>query len=306
MPRDDTRENALVYLDESRHGGIGHLSHITPHGRSDDAFDRPLPWRALLRYSDRRVCDPLDALFLDLRASGSLRSGNPGLRVCIGDHSGIFAQTDLRIPRHGGRNDLHCVYRYECMGPPHVHDRYDFLHQQLFRSYDDGYRGPHRHKDFQLARHDVGRKDPVQDGDAVLHRIPVPVPDCRAHRCDDVRRAVRLATRQFLFRCRPLSLCDRGWDFVLPFWRVLLLVSENDWNEAERNAGQASLLALRDRFSPDVLLNARSWVAWHAAAYLHVRTRAWLGNMESDRNDWGLHSGHRHTRIYSEPCSFLL
>ena len=144
------------------------------------------------------------------------------------------------------------VYRYECVGPPHVHDRYDFLHQQLFRSYDNGYRGPHRHKDLQLARHDVGWKDPVQDGDVVLHRIPVPVPDCGAHRCDDVRRTVRLATRQFLFRCCPLSLCDRGWDLVLSFRRVLLLVPENDGNEAERNAGETPFLALRDRFSPDV------------------------------------------------------
>jgi len=49
----------------------------------------------------------------------------------------------------------------------------------FFCVYDNGYRGPYRHQDLQLARHDVGRKDPVQDADDLLHRIPAPVPDRR-------------------------------------------------------------------------------------------------------------------------------
>jgi len=39
-----------------------------------------------------------------------------------------------------------------------------------------------RHKDIQLAGHDVGREDPVQDADVVLHRVSVPVSDRRPHR----------------------------------------------------------------------------------------------------------------------------
>src|SRR6267142_747936 len=252
MSRDEAQPDAAAGLVEPGHGRDGYPGRIASYRSSDHAFDRPLPWRALLRYAGRRLCNPLDALLLDLRASGSLRSDYSGLRLCIRDHSSIFAQTDLWIPRHGSRNDLHWVHRFERLGASHVHDRDEFLRQQLFCVYDNGYRGPYRHQDLQLARHDVGRKDPVQDADDLLHRIPAPVPDRRAYRRHDVCCTLRLATRQLLLCRCPFPLRDRGRDPVLPFRRVLLLVSENHGKAIERNPGQTPFLALRDRFSPDV------------------------------------------------------
>jgi len=63
--------------------------------------------------------------------SGSLRSDYSGLRLCIRDHSSIFAQTDLWIPVMVAATI--CIgSSVERLGASHVHDRDEFLRQQLF------------------------------------------------------------------------------------------------------------------------------------------------------------------------------
>ncbi len=52
-----------------------------------------------LRHAGRRLGRALDALLLDLRPSGSLRSGDSRLRLRLRDRSGVFAQGDLRLSR---------------------------------------------------------------------------------------------------------------------------------------------------------------------------------------------------------------
>src|SRR5712672_34423 len=127
-----------------------------------------------------------------------------------------------------------------------------YSRQRFFRVHDHGDRGSDRHQDLQLARHDVGRENSVQDTDDFLHRIPLPISHCRTYGRDDGRSTVRLATRQFLLRGRTLSLCDRGQNSVLHFWRVLLLVSQSHRTNAERNSWKTSFLVVCDRVSSDV------------------------------------------------------
>jgi len=134
----------------------------------------------------------------------------PRIRVCVRDHPGIFTQTDFRISGDGRGNDLHRLHWYERLGPSHVHDRHELQCQRFCRVHDHGHRRSDRHQDLQLARHDVGRQDPVQDTDAFLHRIPF---QFLIAGLTGVMMAVApfdLATRQFLLRGRALSLRDRG------------------------------------------------------------------------------------------------
>ena len=88
-----------------------------------------------------------------------------------------------------GGHGVHRLREHERVGAPHVHHRNELVRQQLFRDHHDGGRRSDGNQDLQLARHDVGRKNPIQDADAVLDRIPVPVPDRRADRHHAVQRA---------------------------------------------------------------------------------------------------------------------
>ena len=101
---------------------------------------------------------------------GSLRAGDSRLRVHVRDHSGVLAETHVRLSGHGGGDGRDRVREHERVGAPHVHDRDELLRQQLLRDHHHGRGRSDGHQDLQLARHDVGREDPVQDADAVLHR----------------------------------------------------------------------------------------------------------------------------------------
>src|ERR1700730_6707802 len=194
----------------------------------------------------------MDALLLDFRAPGSLRSGYPRLCVCLRNYSGIFAQTDFRIPGDGGRNGLYWLRQHDRLGPSHVHDRYELHVQHVFCIDDDDYRRSDWHQDLQLAWRDVGREDSVHHGDALLPGIPVSVFDRRPYRHHARHRTFQLAAWQLLLRYCALPLCDRGRNHVLSFWGVLLLVSQSHWTDARRNSGQTAFLVVPHRVSPDV------------------------------------------------------
>ena len=61
------------------------------------------------------------------------------------------------------------------------------------------------------------------------------------------------------------------------FARILLLVPEGDRQDVQRDAGQAALLAVRDRLPPHVRFHAHPRTAGHAAPHLHLRARPWMG-----------------------------
>jgi len=173
--------------------------------------------------------------------------------------------------------------------------------------YDNGYRGPYRHQDLQLARHDVGGK--IQFKAPMLFCIGFLLQFLIAG-----LTGVMMSVAPFDWQLRQLLLCrcpfplrDRGRDPVLPFRRVLLLVSENHGKAIERNPGQNSISgSSRSVFTLTFDSMHIPGLLGMAAPYLHVRTRAWLGNMESDRNDWRFVQGIATLDICCEPCSFLL
>src|SRR5438093_455931 len=124
----------------------------------------------------------LDALLLDIRTSRGVHPDYPLFCFYVGNRPGIFPKTDFRIPGHGRSHGLYRLREHECVGAPHFYNRDELLRQQLFRDHFDAGRCSDGNQDLQLAWHDVGREDPIQDTDAVLHRISVSVFDRRPHR----------------------------------------------------------------------------------------------------------------------------
>ena len=68
------------------------------------------------------------------------------------------------------------------VGASHVRGRDDAGWQRVFRHLHDVGKYSDRHQDFQLARDDLGRQDPLAGADAVLARVSLPVFDRRADR----------------------------------------------------------------------------------------------------------------------------
>jgi Cytochrome C and Quinol oxidase polypeptide I len=83
LPRNDAGKNAADRLALSRHGRHGHSGDFAAYGGSADVERRSLSRRAFLRYASRRLCNAVDAFLLDFRPSGSLRSGDPRVRVHV-------------------------------------------------------------------------------------------------------------------------------------------------------------------------------------------------------------------------------
>src|SRR4029077_17172283 len=150
--------------------------------------------------------------------------------------------------------------------------------------------------------YDVGWQAAVQDTDAFLCCVYLPVPDCRTYRHYAFRRAVQLATEQLVLCCCAFPLRDRWRDSLHHFWRLLLLVSENDRSHVPREARQAPFLAVRDRVPFDVRPHARSWHSRHAAPHLYIRARSGMGHLEFAHHNWRFFSDHCHACLHLEPC----
>src|SRR6266446_7494872 len=280
LPRNDAGEDAPARLAEPGHGRAGNPGGQPAHRRPDHAARRPVPRGTLLRHPGRRLRRPLDALLLGVRPSRGLRARHPRLRFRLRDHPGLLAQGHVRLPSDGRRDGRNRVHQHERVGAPHVHRGNDVGGEHLLRLDYDGDRGADRDQDLQLARHDVGRKDLFQGADAVLHRLPLPVPRRGPDGSDDVLRAIRLAARQLLLRGRSLPLRDRRGNPVLHLLGFLLLVPEGHRPHVQRNARESALLAVRHRLPPDIRLHARARSARDAPAHLHVRAGTGLGHME--------------------------
>src|SRR3979490_2653828 len=116
----------------------------------------------------------------------------------------------------------------------------------------------------------MGRKDHLQGPDVVLHQLSVSVPCRGADWHHAIGGSVQLAVEQLVFRGGAFPLCS-GWrDTPCALWGLLLLVSEGDGPDDERDAGEMAFLALPHWIPPDLRLHACSRAAWHAAKDLYV------------------------------------
>src|SRR6516165_2434853 len=112
----DPETDAVVCLDERRHGSAGAGGAWTVNRRSTDVANRPLPRWSLLRYPGWRIGCHLDALLLDFRPSRGIYPGPS--RVCDrfrGD-SRLLAQADFWLFGHGGSHRHHRLHQPRRMG----------------------------------------------------------------------------------------------------------------------------------------------------------------------------------------------
>jgi len=143
-------------------------------------------------------------------------------------------------------------HRFERLGASHVHNRDEFLRQQLFCVYDNGYRGPYRHQDLQLARTMWGGK--IQFKAPMLFCIGFLLQFLIAGLTGVMMSVapLRLATRQLLLCRCPFPLRDRGRILFCLFGAFYYWFPENHGKAIERNPGQTPFSALSRSFSPDV------------------------------------------------------
>ena len=145
---------------------------------------RPLPRRALLRHAGRRLGRALAALLLDLRPPRGLRPDHSRLRLRVRDHPGLLAQGDLRLSGHGRGRRWRIGFVSLGVWAHHM-----FTVGHDVRRATPSSRSPRwlvgvptGIKIFNWLGTHVGRQDPLRDADALLPRLPLPVPDRRPHR----------------------------------------------------------------------------------------------------------------------------
>src|SRR5271168_1445943 len=68
---------------------------------TDHVADRSISGRPFLRRAGWWVSRAVDALLLDIWPSRGIRTDYPLLRVHVGNHPGVFQETDFRISGHG-------------------------------------------------------------------------------------------------------------------------------------------------------------------------------------------------------------
>ena len=136
LPRHDPHQDAapgVALPGRVRHGADRGES---VDRRPDYALARSLRRLALLRYPGRRFGGPVDAFLLDIRTPRSLYPGHPRLCFRLGNHPGLLAQGDLRLPGDGGSHLRHRLREPRRLGPSHVHGGHDLDRQHLLCGFD--------------------------------------------------------------------------------------------------------------------------------------------------------------------------
>ncbi len=118
LPGHDARPHAALRVADARVRGDVARRPAAAHGGAGHAAARSLPRRALLRHAGRRLGGAVAALLLDLRPSRGLHP-RPAARsaVASGDHPGVLAQADLRLPDHGRRVGRDRLHQHLACGP---------------------------------------------------------------------------------------------------------------------------------------------------------------------------------------------
>ena len=149
--------------------------------------------------------------------------------------------------------------------------------QRFLRPFDHVGRHPDRDQDFQLAGHHVGRKNTLPHADAFLHRVPVPISGCWAHRHHAVRRAVELAASRLLLRDRAFPLRAGRRDCLQYLRRDLLLVPQSDRPHVgrERWANGTSGSSSSDFMSPSTPCTSLGFEGMPRWIYTYPADRGW-------------------------------
>ena len=103
LPGNEAQPHALAGM--AQPGDVGNGSdhdHSAIRG-ADHVAGGSLSRRPFLRCAGGRLGRAVDALLLDLRPSGGVRPDHSLLRVHVGNHPGVFPQTDFRISGDGRR-----------------------------------------------------------------------------------------------------------------------------------------------------------------------------------------------------------
>ena len=134
---------------------------------------------AFLRHTGRRLRHSLDAFLLDFRSSRGLYPDHSRFRLRFGNHSGIFAQSHLRLSGDGRRDRRHRIREHERLGAPHVHGRNDLDGNTFFVVSTMMVGVPTGIKIFNWLGTMWGGKTAICHAHDIQHRIPVSVPDRR-------------------------------------------------------------------------------------------------------------------------------
>ena len=126
------------------------------------------------------------------------------------------------------------------VGAPHVHHRRRAAAVLLVHDVPD--RGAHRGEVLQLGGHDVARPAHLRAAHAVLDRVPGLVPVRRDHRHHPGLAAAGLRGVRLLLRGRALPLRAGRHGAVRDVRRLLLLVAEDDRQDAEQQDRQGPVL----------------------------------------------------------------
>ena len=150
------------------------------HERADPALVRPPSRRSHLHGRRWGRPRPLAGPLLVLRPPGGLHPRPALLRDRHRRALGLLPQADLRLPRHGIRDDVHRRPVDERLGAPHVHHgrrAAALLQPDVLPD-----RGADGDQVLQLDRHDVARVGEVRHPHAVRDRVPRDLPARRGDR----------------------------------------------------------------------------------------------------------------------------
>ena len=154
---------------------------------------------------------------------------------------GVQPQADLRLHRPGRRDARHRDPVGRRLGAPHVRHRRGRPAVLLRHDLPD--RRADRREVLQLDRHDVGRVDQLRHAHALVGRLPGHVPLRWPDRRHPGLAAAGLPRLRLLLRGGALPLRRVRHGGVRDVRGLLLLVAEDDRQDARRASGQDPLLA---------------------------------------------------------------
>ena len=204
---------------------------------------------------------------------------------------GIFAQSDFRLPGHGGGDGVHRIHQHERLGAPHVHGRHELRRKHFFVLSTMAIAVPTGIKIFNWLATMWGGK---------IH-FRTPMLFCIAFLFQFLiagLTGVMLAAAPFDWQLAASYFVVAHFHYVIvggilftifgAFYYWFPKMSGRMYNET---LGQAALLAVPHRLPSDFRFHAHSRHSRHAAPDLYLRAGPRLGHLESDRDHRRVLSG---------------